>query len=157
MRYSNQIIRSLCFFLALLLLESCEDGAPVEAPIIAIIAAPQDYDKAVVFTQGFFSMNQQARLFVSKEDALNFNVYHSILLNESNIAELSKLKACDNKFVTVSGIIAHDGNTKLRMIKPISIKSKSSSGQVAVSCKLTRISNSDPIKTVHSPTKRQLR
>jgi len=77
----------------------------VGVAMIALIANSHRYDQLKVTTFGYLKKGNDVRLYVSREDALNQNLTHSIKLSGIDTLSSDKISTCNNYFVTVSGTL----------------------------------------------------
>lgn len=120
----RRFIGKTIIVLILISLNSCTPSELKDVSIIAIIANPDDYKAKQVTTFGFLRISPQARLFINREDALNSNYYHSILLNGLSAIQLTALNICNNQYVSINAVIKVNDRNKLSFNKPAYIKGK---------------------------------
>ena len=131
----RSVVRNIVL-VGMLSLIGCSSDEQMEASMIAIIANPSSYNHQSVITYGFLRIDPQARLYVTREDALNANKFHSILMDDLSSTQLIELKACANKYVTVSAEISSTNKTHIVFVRPLHVQSKPAGRYADVVCKI---------------------
>lgn len=86
----------------LVLLGSCDQSSKIaEISIVDLIVRPENHRGKQVVTEGFFAIHEQARLYVSREDALYQLKTNSIIIADESLNHLESLQACTQSYVQV--------------------------------------------------------
>lgn len=86
----------------LISISSCERSANVaEISIVDLIVRPDNHHGKVIVTEGYFSIDEQARLYVSREDAMYRLKTNSIVVADESLKNLKLLQACSQSYVQV--------------------------------------------------------
>ena len=72
-----------------------------EISIVDLIVRPEIHHGKMVVTEGYFSINPQARLYVSREDALYQLNTNSIAIADTSLMNLQSLQACTQTYVQI--------------------------------------------------------
>ena len=96
-------LRTGAFSCALLvLLGSCDRSARIaEISIVDLIVRPEVHRGKQVVTEGYFSIQEQARLYVSREDAMYQLKTNSIPITDESIKSVDLLQACTQSYVQI--------------------------------------------------------
>jgi len=89
-----------------LVLVGCMPAEVSEVSIIELVTNAERYDGRRVKTFGFLKKNADFRLFLYREDALNDNKNHSILIAHLPDDQLKKIELCNNQYVSLTGSIS---------------------------------------------------
>lgn len=76
-----------------------------EVSILDLIVQPEAYQGRQVVTEGFLTIDEKPRLFVSRDDAIYKIKSNSVALSKT---DFNHLKPCDQNYVKISGKFNQD-------------------------------------------------